>query len=552
MRLSDLKLGKKQGIAFGVIVALLAGVNFWSIHSMRTIQAELAQVTDNWLPSALHIAAINSNTSDLRISQLQYVRAPDDSARTRLIEVMTNLVDSINLNLDAYKPLMTTDREGRLYERFDESWDEYQGIAFELVALSRTGERDDAERLLNTRAQRIFNEMSEALEELVVVNQAASLEAAKRAEETHHATRRVVLLIFIVTVLTSIIIAWVLSRWITVPVQQLSAASEEVARGDLGVRVDLKGRDEIGNLADAFNKMTESLRDARDKIEAQQARLRSTNEELEVKNRDLEEAMRQLRETQQQLVMREKMASLGNLVAGVAHEINNPVGAVGSAADTSERSLEIVKRLLAETSSLQDLLDNKRFRTALDVLQDNNSITVTATKRITEIVKSLKNFARLDESDFQEADLHEGLDSTLTLLHHEIKKRIEVVKDYGDDVPRVQCYPNQLNQVFMNLLSNSSQAIDETGVITVRTRREGAHVTIEISDTGRGIDDTHLPHVFDPGFTTKGVGVGTGLGLSISYNIIGKHKGTIDAESVPGRGTTMRIRLPISQSGSET
>lgn len=547
MRLSDLKLGKKQGIAFGVVLALMAGANGYSIIRMGSIQAELAQVTDNWLPSALHIAAINSNTSDLRISQLQYVRAPDDSARTRLIAVMTNLVDSINLNLDAYRPLMTTENESGLYERFDRSWEEYQDIAFELITLSRNGRGDEAEVLLNTRAQRVFNEMSEALEELVLVNQASSLEAAKRAEDTFKNARRVVQTLLGVTVLVSILIAWLLSRWITVPVRQLAAASEEVARGDLGVRVELKGRDEIGNLAGAFNHMTESLREARDKIESQQARLRSANEELEEKNRDLEEAMRQLRETQQQLVLREKMASLGNLVAGVAHEINNPVGAVSSAADTSGRSLEIVRRLLSEGKSVEDLRENKRFQTALDILQDNNAITVTASQRITEIVKSLKNFARLDESEFQEADLHEGLDSTLTLLHHEIKNRIEVVKDYGDDVPRVQCYPNQLNQVFMNLLSNSSQAIGESGVITVRTRRDGDNVTVDIIDTGRGIDEEHLPHIFDPGFTTKGVGVGTGLGLSISYNIVRKHNGSIEARSVRGKGTTMSIRLPISQ-----
>ncbi len=547
MRLSDLKLGKKQLVAFGIVLGLMAGANAFSIIRMNDIQGELEQVTDNWLPSALAIAAINSNTSDLRISQLQYLHAHDDSERARLALVMTELIDRINRNRDAFEPLIATDEEGRLYERFDEDWDEYQGMGLDFLTMSMAGDQRDAHILLNEDAQRVFDDMSTVLEDLVLVNQSASQEAVKRSKEMFTVARRVVRTAFLVTAIISIIIAWLMSRWITVPVRELAIAAEDVARGNLGVSVELQGRDEIGILADSFNRMTGSLRDARDKIEMQQNKLRAANEELAVKNTDLEDAMRQLREAQQQLVMREKMASLGNLVAGVAHEINNPVGAVGSAADTTARSLEIIKRLLEEATDIGELMNNQRFRMAFDILGSNNEITVTASHRITEIVKSLKNFARLDESEFQQADIHEGLDSTLTLLHHEIKKRIEVARDYAPDVPRIQCYPNQLNQVFMNLLSNASQAIDDAGVITVRTRHDDDHVVVEIADTGRGIDDAHLPNIFDPGFTTKGVGVGTGLGLSISYNIVKKHNGTIKAASVPGQGTTMTIRLPIAQ-----
>ena len=292
--------------------------------------------------------------------------------------------------------------------------------------------------------------------------------------------------------------------------------------------------------------MTASLRVARDRIEAQQHSLEVANVELESKNRDLGDALKALRETQQQLVMREKMASLGNLVAGVAHEINNPVGAVKSAADTTARSIELVCRALDECTSLDDIKCNKRFLTALEILRSNNDITVTASDRIAGIVRSLKNFARLDEAEFQEADLHEGLDSTLTLLHHELKTRIVVEKHYGE-LPRVQCYPNQINQVFMNLLSNAEQAIPEEGTITIATDRRGDDVVVKISDDGEGIPADELEHVFDPGFTTKGVGVGTGLGLSISYNIVQKHHGRIEAESEPGGGTTITITIPIVQ-----
>jgi two-component system, NtrC family, sensor kinase len=181
---------------------------------------------------------------------------------------------------------------------------------------------------------------------------------------------------------------------------------------------------------------------------------------------------------------------------------------------------------------------------ALEVLDRNNEVAVMASERIERIVRSLRNFARLDEAEFQSADLHEGLDSTLTLLDHVIKNRIEVIRDYGD-LPQINCFANQLNQVFMNVINNAVQAIDSSGVITLRTRCDNEKIIIEVTDTGKGIKQEHVKHIFDPGFTTKGVGVGTGLGLSISYNIVRQHRGRIEVESEVGKGTTMRIVLPV-------
>ena len=169
-----------------------------------------------------------------------------------------------------------------------------------------------------------------------------------------------------------------------------------------------------------------------------------------------------------------------------------------------------------------------------------------ASERIAKIVKSLKNFARLDESEFQKADLHEGLDSTLTLLEHELKNRIEVNKHYGT-IPELACYPNQLNQVFMNIMANAIQSIHEKGTITISTGTENGNIVIKIHDNGVGIDEKHIGQIFDPGFTTKGVGVGTGLGLSISYNIIKKHNGEIKVESELNKGTAFNIILPCAR-----
>jgi signal transduction histidine kinase len=262
---------------------------------------------------------------------------------------------------------------------------------------------------------------------------------------------------------------------------------------------------------------------------------------LHEKNRVLGDTLSQLRDTQQQLVMREKMASLGNLVAGVAHEVNNPVGAINSAADAARRCIVILDENARAHGD-----GEARVRKALDILSENNTIISTASERVTNIVRSLRNFSRLDEAEYQKANLHEGIDSTLTLVHHKLKNRIDVVREYGADVPAIECFPNQLNQVFMNILVNAAQAIEDEGTITIRTTRDGDFVVVAISDTGKGIRPEHMERLFDPGFTTKGVGVGTGLGLSITYKIVEQHGGTIDVESEVGRGTTFSIRLPIS------
>ncbi len=266
--------------------------------------------------------------------------------------------------------------------------------------------------------------------------------------------------------------------------------------------------------------------------------------DVDEKNRELRRTLQQLREAQNQLVLKEKMASLGDLVAGVAHEVNNPIGAVNSAADVSKRCVLRIQNMLAAAASLEALKSEPKFVKAVELLAENTRILGMAGERITRIVRSLKNFARLDEAERQKADIHDGLDSTLILLHYEMKNRIQVEKDYGS-IPMIHCFPTQLNQVFMNILKNASQAIEDKGTVRIKTAIKNGRAVIEITDSGKGISQDKLQSVFDPGFTTKGVGVGTGLGLSISYNIIQKHKGKLEVESEVGQGTTFRIMLPV-------
>jgi two-component system, NtrC family, sensor kinase len=260
--------------------------------------------------------------------------------------------------------------------------------------------------------------------------------------------------------------------------------------------------------------------------------------------RELEAAYRKVQEAQSHLIQSEKMASLGLLVAGIAHEINTPIGSINSNNDILIRSVSKMRDFLNCDQCPSSVRNNPDVVKIMGILEEINRNNRMACDRIMEIIRSLKNFARLDEGERRKVNIHQGLDSTLTLVHHQLKNRIHVVKEYGD-LPEIDCYPNQLNQVFMNIFVNAEQAMPERGTLTIKTFREGNMAKILISDTGVGIPKEDLAKIFDPGFTTKAVGVGTGLGLSICYKIIQDHHGRIEVDSEVGKGTTFTISLPI-------
>lgn len=283
--------------------------------------------------------------------------------------------------------------------------------------------------------------------------------------------------------------------------------------------------------------------------EAERRSLMQLNETLEERVRartaELEQANRDLHETQAQLVQSSKMASLGMLAAGIAHEINNPIGTIHSNADVARRAVDTIRGMLQDPEFSKKPDYRSRLDRAFQIFDEVNRATLEATERVTRVVRSLKSFARLDQAEIELMDLHEGLESTLTLIDHLVKDRIKVIKNYGK-LPRVKCYASQINQVFANVLANAAQAVEETGSITITTYQEEPYVLIRIADTGVGISAEHLDHIFDPGFTTKGVRVGIGLGLSIAYRIIENHHGSIQVQSEPGKGTVFTIRLPIT------
>ncbi|MFC1528324.1 sensor histidine kinase [Candidatus Latescibacterota bacterium] len=265
---------------------------------------------------------------------------------------------------------------------------------------------------------------------------------------------------------------------------------------------------------------------------------------LKVTNSKLETTLEELRNTQAELIQSEKMASLGELTAGIAHEINNPIGAIKSANDLISKFIEKIDECLEDSNTLEDFKNNRSYQKIQKVFKANTGVISEAGSRVSNIVKNLKNFARLDEAEFQIADVREGIDSSLVLLDKMLKDRINIEKEYND-IPEIPCYPGLLNQVFMNLLKNSIEAIKGTGTIRIKTIKQNKEICISFSDNGIGIPADKLEKIFDLGFSADQSKAKMGFGLSTAYNIIQKHNGRFEVKSEEQKGTTFSIFLPI-------
>ncbi|HYW21957.1 MAG TPA: ATP-binding protein [Nodularia sp. (in: cyanobacteria)] len=377
--------------------------------------------------------------------------------------------------------------------------------------------------------------------------------------------RNIIIILITITLILVIFAAIVVAKSISKPVIQLTQVVKELAKGNFYQQAEVISNDEIGQLAKSFNYMAENLEQSFETIKLREIELAGANEKLAGLLADLEQKAQQLAT---QLIQSEKMSSLGQLVAGVAHEINNPVSFIYGNVAPAQVYIEDLLKLIqlyhqyyphpvAEIQQIEEDI-------ALDFLVTdfpNLLISIeTGAKRIKEIVLSLRNFSRLDEAEIKAVNIHEGIDNTLMILKSRLKANLErpeitVIKAYGN-LPLIGCYAGQLNQVFMNILVNGIDALEEAIIsqnlarepqILIRTElTEDSQVMISIADNGMGIPEYVQKKLFDPFFTTKPIGKGTGLGLSISYKIITeRHQGNIQCISSPGEGTEFLISFPL-------
>ncbi|MEG3903320.1 ATP-binding protein [Microcoleus sp. B4-C5] len=381
----------------------------------------------------------------------------------------------------------------------------------------------------------VLDNLAQRLTELISQVEIHKQEGTQALEESENLRNRIILGSMLISALIAAALADKTSRAIAQPLETVTNVAQQVAReSNFNLQVPVTTDDEIGVLAVSFNQLIQRV----------------------------SEYTKELKETQSQLIQTEKMSSLGQMVAGIAHEINNPVNFIGGNIDYANQYIEDLAGLVTLYQEYYpnppDAILERIEDIELEFLREDLPKTLSSMKmgadRIREIVVSMRNFSRSDDGKMKSADIHEGIDSTLVILNHRLKQGIQVIKHYGN-LPAVECYPAQLNQVFMNIISNAIDALEEvkkedkgySPTIWVSTEITADNtVTVKIRDNGPGIAAACAQQIFDPFFTTKSIGKGTGLGLAISYQILAKHQGKIEVNSQIGQGTEFVITLPVA------
>ena len=345
-----------------------------------------------------------------------------------------------------------------------------------------------------------------------------------------------------------LIASYYMTKIIINPLLELVKGTKELADGNFEYRFKQTKYFEINELVNTYNQMAQSL----------QTLYVGLENKVKERTKELETANNELKSTQVMMVHSEKMRSLGQLVAGITHEINNPVNFIHGNMIHLKNYFTALLDIINLYESLEyELSEEKRQelkelkeKIELDFIKEDLPMLIKSchegTERTKNIILDLKNFSRLDEMVINNMDLAKEIDTTLNILYNKIKDKIEIIKDYEEDIPLIECHGGQLNQVFMNILDNACYAIEKTGTIFIRLQKTEKDVIIEIEDTGCGMNEEQLKKIFEPFYTTKPVGLGSGLGMSISYKVIQNHNGIITVDGTEGKGTKFRIQLPIT------
>ena len=396
-----------------------------------------------------------------------------------------------------------------------------------------------------------FESLTEQLGRLIKASEVKKAEASKALDRAQILRQTIISISMVASVILATLLAIYTSRAIARPLLVANQIAQQVTEEpNFDLRVPVTTEDEVGSLAASLNQLIQWVGNyTRDLEDARQT--------LEERTQALTQTLHDLKQTQAQLIQSEKMSSLGQLVGGVAHEINNPVsfirGNLNYAKDYTDELLSLVQLYQKEypepTTAIEARIKAVDLGFLVEDIPKVLSSMRSGTERIQEIVLSLRNFSRLDEAEMKTVDIHEGIESTLLILNHRLRQRIRIVKHYHN-LPLVDCYPAQLNQVFMHLFTNAIDALENVNKIKAQIeiwtiQLDDNRVQVKICDNGVGIPLDIQDRLFEPFFTTKEIGKGTGLGLSICYQIIKKHRGKIDVFSTPGKGAEFAIALPI-------
>lgn len=478
-----------------------------------------------------------------------------------------DLVKGYTVNIETYQQL--TEMLWQQLKPTDLKSTEISAAQQQLLASLRT------QSSINTNIE--LDRLTESLTRLKETAEAQHKQASAKVEQAEELRMQIVIVSMMLSVAMAATLAVMTSRAIARPLTSVTELAKAVVQeSNFALRSPISTQDEVGSLATSLNQLVQWIGEYTHALE--QAR-HTLEQRVEERTQDLTEALQELRQTQSQLIQSEKMSSLGQLVAGIAHEVNNPInfiyGNLKHADEYSQNLLELIQLYRQQYPHPTSVVQTYIEAIDLDFIREDLPKLLASmqmgTERIRQIVLSLRNFSRLDEAEMKPVDIHEGIENTLLILNNRLRQGIRLIKEYGD-IPLVECYPAQLNQVFMNLIANAIDALEKyrmpdarcqtdnapsstfnsqilNPVIAIRTEQvDQDHVSIQVCDNGSGIPPDIQAKLFDPFFTTKPVGKGTGLGLSICYQIIEKHQGKISVISEAGQGTKFTILLPLKSS----
>ncbi len=598
LRFRDLSIRKKLFSVFGISIVFIGGIILVGLMNMLWMKDASEQVYEESFTEAMRVAKLKTGFDDARRELLTIMATEDRDATSSRRQTLKEITEEID---ESFRYMLLEenhfDEEGRvvihelktIWESFRETRD------LELLPSINEGRFNEALAMatgIQEERYRKFRLIAAALMEY------EKLEAAEVHGQLETKLLEAIWLYLTLSVaglIVGLLLLRYLSRDIGDRVGSIASALSEMEGGDFDLQLDTAAEDEIGFLAKSFNNMSRTLYE--DKVAQEQyvnvmkwhaterekraGELESMNEKLSQSGRDLasknewledfikelEKTNKELEDTKAQMLQSEKLASIGQLAAGVAHEINNPISFVNCNLSSMKGYIEDLKSILEMHEKMPTLLRDGKLDDAMELLDGIETArdevdlaflmkdidllleeSEEGIERVVSIIRALKDFSHVDMAEEEYYDINKCLENAIKISSHEVKHKAVVKKELGS-IPQVKCCPQQLNQVFLNLIINASQAISDKGEIEIRTFASGGKIAIEIEDNGAGMTDDIKDKLFEPFFTTKPVGVGTGLGLSIAYGIINDHGGTIDVESAPGEGTTFTISLPADEAG---
>lgn len=588
-----MRISQRLNLGFLAVAMWAAVVGHVSLFQLGQISRPLSKDIPGSLESMNETAYLESLAQDIRYYDEVSTQAVRNYAFTRnkeweqrykqaRAEFHSMVTEAIDKGSERDKGLLWSVNEAHL------ALAEIENTSIELINSGKTEQAVDVlessrywdqkriqEQNLHDYTHRREAERDEALADS---NRIVSM-VMKRTQNITEYSRRLVSVFAVVALVLALGAGFIIARSIYVPLQKLKAAAAETGKGNLDTQIEIESTDEIGRVAASFKKMIDDLKRTTTSIDNLTREITDRKKAEQKANRaceELEKANHELKEMQSERVQNAKLVSIGQLAAGIAHELNTPIGFVSGNFETLESYVTKMKDLLQmydelkygietlEKSELLDksgVIDKTRKSMQMDFILDDLSglfgDSREGLKRVTNIVQILRDFSRVDQlGNLDKYNINDGIKTTLIVARNEVKYDIDVKKELSD-VPDIICNAGQINQVLLNLIINAAQAIKSDkkankGSIEIRTYATHDNVICEISDSGPGISSDELPHIFDPFFTTKPTGHGTGLGLSISYDIVvSKHKGELLVDSSVGRGTKFTMKLPLCRKKTE-